>query len=382
MTAPTGTDPLEILREVDPARAPDDPGAGWVVRTRREIIEGDRRGSAPRARQWAGVVAAGAGVAAIVALMAVLLVAGGGDDGTADGGAAVASLQVVGAPATRGTLEDAARVVRARADMLGLEGVTVTVDGSAEAILVEGDLLEPDLEALASPGVLKIRQPGGSGVLALDRRDVARARADGDALVLTFTDQGAQAFTRLTRHIAQDGALMARSQTMEVVVDGVVLTEAVIDYEAYPTGIDGRQGLVVPAGTTEDARRLAAVLSTPLALGAAELRYSAVPVDPPARGTLTILVRDDATPATVDRMGEELRGLIASGDAATVTFVSEAEALERLRARLQDPSVLDELPANPMPATYVVVPAPGADPDGLVARIQALPGVESVNVAR
>ncbi len=330
MTTPTGTDPLDVLREVDPARRGHGPDASWAAETRAAIVAGDRRDPAPRrVRRWAGVAVAGTGVVAVAALMAVLLVAGGGDDGPADGDTPVVSLEVSGGAVTPGALEDAAAVVRTRAGLLGLEGVTVTVDGSTEVIRVEGDLLEPDLEALAVPGRLRILNldrgivgtakptraaavhearadaglpPGGAEVPAgwvvawqpargpyaeswmalrtagsLDEGDVASARADGDGVALGLEDDGAAAFTRLTREIAQDGALRGRPQRLAVVVDGVLVSTADVDYELYPNGFDGRQGLVVPVGTRDDARRLAAVLSAPLALGAAELRYTATP---------------------------------------------------------------------------------------------------------
>ncbi|MGD9571099.1 MAG: permease-like cell division protein FtsX [Thermoleophilia bacterium] len=376
MTAPTGTDPLDLLREVDPARRADGPHAAWAAETRAAIVAGDRRDRAPRrARRWAGAVVAGAGVAALAALMAVLLVAGGGDDRAPDG-ATAASLVVVGAPVGPEALEETVAVVRARVDALGLEGVTVTADPDGQALRVEGTVDEADLRALAAPGRLTIRAPDRPGARPLHEGDLADARADGDALTLGFTDEGARAFRDLTRQIAQDGALMGRPQAMEVLVDGRTIAEPVVDHEAYPTGIDGRNGLVVPAGTAGDARRLAAVL------GSGPLPVALAAVDPPVRGTVTVIVADDATPADVERMGDAFRQRVAAGDLVSAEFVSEEEALDRLRARLQNPSILDELPSNPMPASYEVVPAPGADRAALAAAVRALPGVDRVVVAR
>jgi cell division transport system permease protein len=73
----------------------------------------------------------------------------------------------------------------------------------------------------------------------------------------------------------------------------------------------------------------------------------------------------------------------AVGDVASVAYVGKADALRSLRGALgKDASVLDHLPANPLPASIEITPTPaGATSDGaraLLARLGALPEAEEV----
>ncbi len=73
----------------------------------------------------------------------------------------------------------------------------------------------------------------------------------------------------------------------------------------------------------------------------------------------------------------------ALGDVASVAYVGKAQALSALKRTLgTNASVLDELPANPLPASLEVTPAPAAaTPEGahaLIERLQRLPEAEEV----
>ena len=73
----------------------------------------------------------------------------------------------------------------------------------------------------------------------------------------------------------------------------------------------------------------------------------------------------------------------ALGDVASVAYVGKAQALSALKRTLgTNASVLDELPANPLPASLEITPAAaGATPEGahaLIERLQQLPEAEEV----
>jgi cell division transport system permease protein len=76
---------------------------------------------------------------------------------------------------------------------------------------------------------------------------------------------------------------------------------------------------------------------------------------------LKVFLFDDATKDEIDRLG----GRIADIDHVTSTeFVSKQEALEILRARLEDDDIIEELNSNPLPASFNVNLD---DPDNLEA---------------
>lgn len=84
----------------------------------------------------------------------------------------------------------------------------------------------------------------------------------------------------------------------------------------------------------------------------------------------------DAVPALLQRVQD-------GGDVASAVYVGKADALRSLRRVLgKDAAVLDQLPANPLPASIDVTPTPAAaTPEGtraLIGRLGALPEVEEV----
>ena len=58
----------------------------------------------------------------------------------------------------------------------------------------------------------------------------------------------------------------------------------------------------------------------------------------------------------VNGIKSQLDAMQAKGDIASYTYVSPEQGLKDLRARLTDPSILDELPSNPLPAKFNVKP--------------------------
>ena len=55
---------------------------------------------------------------------------------------------------------------------------------------------------------------------------------------------------------------------------------------------------------------------------------------------------------------------------------ASAGDIEDLRARLKDPSILDERPGNPVPASFEIQLPRGADPQGIVADLSTEPALD------
>ena len=84
-----------------------------------------------------------------------------------------------------------------------------------------------------------------------------------------------------------------------------------------------------------------------------------------------IFISDNATVAQVNDLRDRLVALRTRGEVREFTYVSKDDALRIMRARLKDPSVLDELPSNPLPAKYNVKPR---DPENVTAILDAVQG--------
>jgi SecD/SecF fusion protein len=123
--------------------------------------------------------------------------------------------------------------------------------------------------------------PGGWYALgdsaALGNADVARARATRDpanqepVAVFDFTPAGRQAFSELTRAIAQRGADRQRpgedpiraSQHMAMVLDDQLVAVPFINFQDVPDGIDGRTGAQIQGGLSgQRAEQIAIMLNT------------------------------------------------------------------------------------------------------------------------
>ncbi len=65
----------------------------------------------------------------------------------------------------------------------------------------------------------------------------------------------------------------------------------------------------------------------------------------------------------------------------SVTFVSSAEALERMTQRF--PDLVEDLPSNPLPASHEIVPVRGEDVDAIANSLEPLPaGVDKVKYGK
>jgi cell division transport system permease protein len=89
-----------------------------------------------------------------------------------------------------------------------------------------------------------------------------------------------------------------------------------------------------------------------------------------AKVDVDVYISDAASVAQVNSLRDTINGLRTSGTVAEVTYVSKDDALRIMRERLRDPSVLDELPSNPLPAKFNVRPAEPEGADVIVAAVK------------
>lgn len=87
------------------------------------------------------------------------------------------------------------------------------------------------------------------------------------------------------------------------------------------------------------------------------------------RVDIDVFISDTASVTQVEGLRGQLAGLQEQGTIESFTYVSKDDALVELRGRLDDPSILEELPSNPLPAKFNVKPA---DPDRADAIIAAV----------
>jgi len=91
-------------------------------------------------------------------------------------------------------------------------------------------------------------------------RSSARATPQGGSsavLFVGFTPEGAKKFHSLTRALAQRGAQRHRMQRFAVEIDGRIYARPLIDYRAFPNGLDGNAGIQIEGFRLADAKRLA-----------------------------------------------------------------------------------------------------------------------------
>jgi cell division transport system permease protein len=84
-------------------------------------------------------------------------------------------------------------------------------------------------------------------------------------------------------------------------------------------------------------------------------------------------------PATVEQVNE-LRDAIAAmetdGQVDSYEFVSKEDALEIMRERLQDPTILEELPGNPFPRSYIIKPSDPERSGEIIDALDDLPAID------
>ncbi len=82
------------------------------------------------------------------------------------------------------------------------------------------------------------------------------------------------------------------------------------------------------------------------------------------------------TVAQVNGLRRQVGGLQDSGQITAFRYVSKDAALTELRDRLKDPSILEELPSNPLPAKFNVKPADPAQAQAIIDQISDSPAID------
>jgi cell division transport system permease protein len=72
---------------------------------------------------------------------------------------------------------------------------------------------------------------------------------------------------------------------------------------------------------------------------------------------ISAYISDSATDSQVQGLEAQVKALQERGLVQSYTYVSKADALEIMRKRLPDDGLLDELPGNPFPASFLMKPA-------------------------
>ena len=91
---------------------------------------------------------------------------------------------------------------------------------------------------------------------------------------------------------------------------------------------------------------------------------------------INVFISDSATVQQVSVLSNNLTGLQEQGLVREFTFVSKDDALADLRDRLRDPSILEELPSNPLPASFNVLPSDPEQSEVIVAEVEDHPAVD------
>lgn len=89
-----------------------------------------------------------------------------------------------------------------------------------------------------------------------------------------------------------------------------------------------------------------------------------------------VYISDTATVAQVNHLRDRLSGLKSDGTISAMTYVSKDDALRIMRERLRDPTVLDELPSNPLPAKFNVKPTDPGNANAIVAAVKGDPALD------
>lgn len=95
-----------------------------------------------------------------------------------------------------------------------------------------------------------------------------------------------------------------------------------------------------------------------------------------AKVDVDVYIADTASVAQVNALRDKLDGMRTAGTVAEVTYVSKDDALRIMKERLRDPSVLDELPSNPLPAKFNVKPTEAENADAIVAAVKDDPALD------
>ena len=91
---------------------------------------------------------------------------------------------------------------------------------------------------------------------------------------------------------------------------------------------------------------------------------------------IDVFVSDSAPVAQVEGLRTQLAALQSQGEIKEFTYVSKDDALVELRGRLKDPSILEELPSNPLPAKFNIKPQDPERSDAIIASIGDSPAID------
>jgi cell division transport system permease protein len=91
---------------------------------------------------------------------------------------------------------------------------------------------------------------------------------------------------------------------------------------------------------------------------------------------IRFFVSDAATVDQVDGLQDRLDALQQEGMIEELNFLTKEDALQVMRERLNDPSILEELTGNPFPATYEVKPSDPARAQEIIDRVDDDPALD------
>ena len=87
-------------------------------------------------------------------------------------------------------------------------------------------------------------------------------------------------------------------------------------------------------------------------------------------------ISDSATVPQVEGLRTQIAALQSQGQVESFTYVSKDDALVELRERLKDPSILEELPSNPLPAKFNIKPVDPENAQGIIDQISDSPAID------
>ena len=96
-----------------------------------------------------------------------------------------------------------------------------------------------------------------------------------------------------------------------------------------------------------------------------------------SRLDISVYVADSATDAQVTNLQGSITNLQHQGLVKSYTFVSKAQALQRLKSELSDQSILNLLPNNPLPASFDIIPNDPAKDSQVAAALRGNPAIDT-----
>ena len=116
-------------------------------------------------------------------------------------------------------------------------------------------------------------KPAMTGAAIKSARQGFQSTNNAPNVLIDFTSKGGQQFADVTKRLALDGALKQVNQSFAIVLDNVMESDPIVDYQQNPNGIQGGSAEIDGNFTTQEAKDLALVLNTgalPVTLTVAE----------------------------------------------------------------------------------------------------------------